>query len=86
MAEEWATNNEWFGKDSAMTYTAFDLHRKLTEEEGIDPRSEEYYTEIDKRISLEFPHNLINLRKIKLVNLHKPLPLQRVVQRLTVNL
>jgi hypothetical protein len=39
-----------------MTYTAFDLHRKLTEEEGIDPRSEEYYTEIDRRIRLEFPH------------------------------
>jgi len=56
MAEAWAENNEWFGKDSAMTYTAFDLHRKLTEEEGIDPRSEEYYTEIDKRIRLEFPH------------------------------
>jgi hypothetical protein len=55
-AEEWAMNNEWFGKDSAMTYTAFDLHRKLTEEEGIDPRSEEYYEEIDKRIRLEFPH------------------------------
>ncbi len=56
MAEAWAENNEWFGKDSAMTYTAFDLHRKLTEEEGIDPRSDEYYTEIDKRIRLEFPH------------------------------
>ena len=55
-AEEWAENNEWFGKDSAMTYTAFDLHRKLTEEEGIDPRSSEYYAEIDKRIRLEFPH------------------------------
>ncbi len=55
-AEDWASSNEWFGKDSAMTYTAFDLHRKLTEEEGIDPRSEEYYTEIDKRIRLEFPH------------------------------
>ena len=55
-AEEWAEKNEWFGKDSAMTYTAFDLHRKLTEEEGIDPRSEEYYKEIDKRIRLEFPH------------------------------
>ena len=55
-AEEWAENNKWFGTDSAMTYTAFDLHRKLTEEEGIDPRSEEYYTEIDKRIRLEFPH------------------------------
>ena len=55
-AEDWANDNEWFGKDSAMTYTAFDLHRKLTEEEGIDPRSKEYYTEIDKRIRLEFPH------------------------------
>ena len=54
--KEWAEKNEWFGKDSAMTYTAFDLHRKLTEEEGIDPRSDEYYTEIDKRIRLEFPH------------------------------
>ena len=56
MAEAWAEKNEWFGKDSAMTYTAFDLHRKLTEEEGIDPRSDEYYKEIDKRIRLEFPH------------------------------
>ena len=56
MAEAWAENNDWFGKDSAMTYTAFDLHRKLTEEEGIDPRSKEYYDEIDKRIRLEFPH------------------------------
>ena len=55
-AEAWSEKNEWFGKDSAMTYTAFDLHRKLTEEEGIDPRSDEYYTEIDKRIRLEFPH------------------------------
>ena len=55
-AEAWAEENEWFGKDSAMTYTAFDLHRKLTEEEGIDPRSDEYYAEIDKRIRLEFPH------------------------------
>jgi len=55
-AEAWAGNNEWFGTDSAMTYTAFDLHRKLTEEEGIDPKSDEYYKEIDKRIRLEFPH------------------------------
>ena len=55
-AEQWASKNEWFGTDSAMTYTAFDLHRKLTEEEGIDPKSDEYYTEIDKRIRLEFPH------------------------------
>ena len=46
------TKNDWFGKDSAMTYTAFDLHRKLTEEEGFDPQTDEYYTEIDKRIRL----------------------------------
>jgi hypothetical protein len=55
-AESWAEKNEWFGKDNAMTYTAFDLHRKLTEEEGIDPKSDEYYEEVDKRIRLEFPH------------------------------
>ena len=55
-AEDWASRNEWFGKDNAMTYTAFDLHRKITEEEGLDPQSNEYYREIDKRIRLEFPH------------------------------
>ena len=55
-AEAWAEENEWFGKDNAMTYTAFDLHRKLTEEEGMDPQSNEYYEEVDKRIRLEFPH------------------------------
>ena len=54
-AEDWASKNEWFGKDNAMTYTAFDLHRKLTEEEGFDPQTDEYYKEIDKRIRLEFP-------------------------------
>jgi hypothetical protein len=55
-AEAWADRNEWFGKDSAMTYTAFDLHKKLVDEEGFDPNSEEYYVEIDKRIKLDFPH------------------------------
>jgi GH15 family glucan-1,4-alpha-glucosidase len=55
-AEAWADKNEWFGKDNAMTYTAFDLHRKLTEEEGMDPQSDEYYAEVDRRIRLEFPH------------------------------
>ncbi len=54
-AEEWADKNDWFGRDNAMTYTAFDLHRKLTEEEGFDPKSDSYYEEIDKRIRLEFP-------------------------------
>ena len=55
-AEEWASNNSWFGNDSAMTYTAFDIHKKLVEEEGFDPKTEEYYEEVDKRIRLEFPH------------------------------
>ena len=55
-AEQWAAKNTWFGQDTAMTYTAFDLHKKLTEQEGYDPSSDEYYSEIDKRIRLEFPH------------------------------
>jgi hypothetical protein len=55
-AESWAEKNSWFGQDAAMTYTAFDLHKKLTEQEGFDPSSDEYYSEIDKRIRLEFPH------------------------------
>ena len=55
-AEAWAEKNSWFGQDSAMTYTAFDLHKKMTEVEGFDPQSDEYYSEIDKRIRLEFPH------------------------------
>ena len=48
MAEAWASDNSWFGNDSAMTYTAFDIHKKLVEEEGYDPKSDEYYTEVDK--------------------------------------
>jgi hypothetical protein len=55
-AEAWADNNEWFGKDNAMTYTAFDLHDKLTKNEGFDPHSDDYYAEIDRRMRLDFPH------------------------------
>jgi len=55
-AEDWASKNTWFGNDSAMTYTAFDIHKKLVDEEGYDPKSDEYYEEVDKRIRLEFPH------------------------------
>jgi len=55
-AEEWAEKNPWFGQDSAMTYTAFDLHDKLTKEEGFDPKTDEYYTEVDRRMRLDFPH------------------------------
>jgi hypothetical protein len=54
-AEDWATRNTWFGKDKAMTYTAFDIHKTLVDEEGYDPKSDEYYAEINKRIRLEFP-------------------------------
>ena len=59
-AEDWASKNEWFGKDNAMTYTAFDYHKKLTEQEGFDPNSPEYYAEIDKRIRVDFPHKFGN--------------------------
>ena len=59
-AEAWSEKNTWFGKDTAMTYTAFDLHKTLTETEGYDPTSDEYYAEIDKRIRLEFPHKFAN--------------------------
>jgi hypothetical protein len=55
-AEAWASKNTWFGSDTAMTYTSFDIHKKLVEQEGYDPQSNEYYAEIDKRIRLEFPH------------------------------
>jgi hypothetical protein len=55
-AETWGAKNKWFGTDTAMTYTAFDLHKKLVDEEGFDPASDEYYAEIDKRIRLEFPN------------------------------
>ena len=55
-AQNWAQKNTWFGQDEAMTYTAFGLHKKLVDEEGYDAQSDEYYSEIDKRIRLEFPH------------------------------
>ena len=55
-AETWGAKNKWFGTDTAMTYTAFDLHKKLVDQEGFDPQTDEYYAEIDKRIRLEFPN------------------------------
>jgi len=59
-ATEWASKNEWFGKNNAMTYTAFDLHKKLVDDEGYDPQSEDYYGELDRRIKLEFPNKFGN--------------------------
>ena len=55
-AEAWASKNSWFGRDRAMTYTAFEIHKDLTEREGYDPNSDEYYAEVDKRIRVDFPH------------------------------
>ena len=55
-AEAWAAKNPWFGTDRAMTYTAFEIHKDLTEREGFDPSSDEYYAEVDKRIKVDFPH------------------------------
>ena len=55
-AEAWAEKNSWFGEDEAMTYSAFGIHRNLVEREGIDPTSDEYYTELDKRMREAFPH------------------------------
>jgi hypothetical protein len=59
-AEAWAARNTWFGKDRAMTYTAFEIHKDLTEKEGYDPSSDEYYAEVDKRIKVDFPHKFGN--------------------------
>ena len=58
-AEEWAGKNRWFGQDRPMTFTAFEHHKDLMAE-GIDPKSDEYYTEIDKRIRVDFPHKFGN--------------------------
>ena len=55
-AEAWASKNEWFGSDQTMTYAAFGIHRQLIEDEGFDPASDEYYTELDSRVRKEFPH------------------------------
>jgi len=59
-AEAWAAKNSWFGSDRAMTYTAFEIHKDLTEKEGYDPNSNEYYAEVDKRIRVDFPHKFGN--------------------------
>ena len=62
-ADAWASKNSWFGADNAMTYTAFDIHKKLVEEEGFDPNTREYYSEVDKRIRLEFPHKFDSVER-----------------------
>jgi len=62
-AEDWASRNSWFGEDEAMTYAAFGIHKKLIEEEGFDPKSDAYYTELDSQIEATFKHSRDNTRK-----------------------
>jgi len=59
-AEKWAEKNLWFGENKAMTYTAFDIHNTLVEKEKIDPKSDEYYNELDRRMRIKFPHKFKN--------------------------
>ena len=62
-AEDWAESNTWFGQDEAMTYAAFGIHKRLVEEEGFDPQTNDYYSELDRRVAKEFPHKLGNKRQ-----------------------
>jgi len=57
-AEAWAAKNDWFGQDEVMTYASFGIHRRLVEDEGFDPTTDDYYSELDKRIASEFPHKM----------------------------
>ena len=59
-AEDWAAKNRWFGTDRAMTFTAFEIHKDLVDKEGYDPKSNDYYQEIDKRIRVDFGHKFGN--------------------------
>jgi hypothetical protein len=54
-AEDWAAKNTWFGQDRMLTYAAWGIHQELIEKEGVDPTSDEYYTELDQRLRDEFP-------------------------------
>jgi hypothetical protein len=63
-AQDWAEDNKWFGADKAMTYTAMSFHDELVNE-GFDASSDEYYTEIDRRIRKEFPHKFEDKSKPK---------------------
>jgi hypothetical protein len=62
-AQSWAEKNDWFGQDKVMTASAFAIHQQLVEEEGFDPQTDEYYTEVDKRIRSEFPHKFQTAKK-----------------------
>ena len=76
-AEDWAGKNRWFGSDRAMTFTAFEIHKDLVEKEGFDPKSNEYYVEIDKRIRVDFPHKFDKKWKLE----KRPNPFRRLLLR-----
>ena len=80
-AEAWANKNEWFGKDEAMTYTSFGIHKKLVEEEGFNPTTDEYYEEIDRRLRNEFPHKFAEGGQVQGSN--KPVQTVASAQRTT---
>ena len=87
-AEAWASKNTWFGSDRAMTYTAFEIHKDLTEKEGFDPSSDEYYAEVDKRIRVDFPHKFGNTETTTTAHVQTVASAQRSVKpgRKTVRL
>ena len=87
-AETWADKNKWFGKDKPMTYTAFEHHKDLVDSEGMDPTSDEYYAEIDKRMKLDFPHKFGNTNKYTTKPAQTVAPVRRGVKpgRKTVSL
>ena len=62
-AQSWADSNSWFGADEVMTYAAFGIHQKMVEQEGFDPTSDDYYSEVDRRIRVEFPHKFQKANK-----------------------
>ena len=62
-AEEWAEQNSWFGQDRVMTYAAWGIHQTLVEQEGVDPNSQEYYTELDRRVRSTFPDKFSQSRQ-----------------------
>ena len=59
-AEQWAEKNNWFGKDEAMTFAAFGIHKGMVEKEGFDPQSDDYYDELDSRLRDKFPQEFNN--------------------------
>lgn len=73
-AEEWAERNPWFGQDRVLTYAAWGIHETLVSQEGIDPNSDEYYTELDRRLVEEFPNKFQNRSSAQPTRQQRPAP------------